>query len=66
MRSTGACCTRKHHLDEFPGQWPTQDTGSSGLAVAKAGVTLGYLQGYDHGFGVDHTASALLPGSITG
>ena len=54
-------------LDEFPGQWPTQDTGSSGLAVAKAGVTLGYLQGYDHGFGVDYTASALqLQLGITG
>lgn len=46
-------------LDSFPGQWPTQDTGSSGLGVAKAGVQLGYLSGYDHAFGFDHFAAAL-------
>lgn len=46
-------------LDTFPGQWPTQDTGSSGLAVAKAGVQLGYLTSYEHAFGFDHFAAAL-------
>lgn len=46
-------------LDNFPGQWPTQDTGSSGLGVAKAGVQLGYLSGYDHAFGFDHFAATL-------
>jgi hypothetical protein len=46
-------------LDDVPGQWPTQDTGSSGLAVCKAGVQLGYLTGYQHAFGFDHFLTAL-------
>lgn len=46
-------------LDVFPGQWPTEDTGSSGLGVCKAGVEFGYLSGYDHAFGIDHTAASL-------
>lgn len=41
-------------LDDFAGQWPTDDTGSSGLAVAKAGVRLGYLAAYHHAFGMEH------------
>lgn len=46
-------------LDPFPGQWPPQDTGSSGLAVCKAGVHRGYLSGYDHAFGFEHFCAAL-------
>lgn len=46
-------------LDTVSGQWPPTDTGSSGLAVAKAGVALGYLSRYDHAFGFDHFAAAL-------
>jgi hypothetical protein len=46
-------------LDDFPGQWPTNDTGSSGLAVAKAGVALGYLSAYQHAFGFVHFAEAI-------
>ena len=38
-------------LDPFKGQFPPEDTGSSGLAVAKAGVRRGYLRGYGHAFG---------------
>lgn len=54
-------------LDNFPGKWPTQDTGSSGLAVCKAGVNQGYLTRYDHAFGIDHaTASLQLQPLITG
>lgn len=41
-------------LDDFPGEWPILDTGSSGLAVAKAGIRLGYLTAYHHAFGFGH------------
>lgn len=40
-------------IDEFPGQMPTEDTGSSSLAVMKAGQRLGYLKEYRHSFGFD-------------
>jgi hypothetical protein len=33
-------------LDGFPGRYPPTDTGSSGGAVCKAGVQLGYLTAY--------------------
>jgi hypothetical protein len=46
-------------LDDVPGAYPPQDTGSSGLAVCKAGVQLGYLSGYQHAFGFDHFIGAL-------
>lgn len=35
-------------LDSVPGQYPPDDTGSSGLAVAKAAKQLGYIRGYGH------------------
>lgn len=38
-------------LDPWPGSYPPEDTGSSGLAVAKAGVRRGYLRSYAHAFG---------------
>ncbi len=37
-------------LDSNPGSYPPDDTGSTGLAVAKAGVQLGYLDKYEHTF----------------
>lgn len=38
-------------LDSFAGSFPPEDTGSSGLAVAKAGWRRGYLRGFGHAFG---------------
>ncbi len=35
-------------LDDDPGTYPPDDTGSNGLSVAKAGVKAGYLSGYQH------------------
>lgn len=46
-------------LDEFHGEYPPRDTGSSGLGVCKAGVQLGYLTSYRHAFGFDDAISAL-------
>jgi hypothetical protein len=37
-------------LDTYWGHYPPTDTGSSGLAVCKAGVNAGYLSGYQHTF----------------
>lgn len=47
-------------LDGFEGTYPPIDTGSSGLAVCKAGVRLGYLTSYQHSFGFDHFADTLV------
>lgn len=46
-------------LDSDPGIYPPTDTGSSGLAVAKAGVQLGYFQTYAHAFSFTHFTAAL-------
>lgn len=47
------------HLDEFPGEYPSEDTGSSGLAVCKAAQTLGYISEYRHGFSLHDALLAL-------
>ena len=46
--------------DPYPGQYPPQDTGSSGLAVAKAAKHLGLITGYAHAFGLAHVLSTLV------
>ena len=46
-------------LDGMQGTYPPDDTGSSGLGVAKAGVKLGYFTAYKHAFGFDHFTAVL-------
>ena len=46
-------------LDSIPGQYPPTDTGSSGLAVAKAAKQLGYIHGYGHALSVPGLLHAL-------
>ncbi len=41
------------HLDGVRGVWPPDDTGSSGLGVAKAARREGLITGYEHAFGLD-------------
>lgn len=54
-------------LDGFPGVYPPDDTGSSGLAAAKAAKQLGYISGYQHAFSIGQALSALQIGpTITG
>jgi hypothetical protein len=55
------------HIDNVPGEYPPNDTGSSGLAVMKAALLRHLIPGYSHGFGLAHTLGALVlrPG-ITG
>jgi C1A family cysteine protease len=47
-------------LDGYPGTWPPDDTGSSGLAVAKASQQAGWVTGYTHAFGLDQCLAALV------
>lgn len=46
-------------LDEFRGQYPPTDTGSSGLGVAKAAQKAGLISGYQHAFSLDTALKAL-------
>jgi hypothetical protein len=47
------------HLDKFRGSYPPDDTGSSGLAVAKAAKKEGWIKGYEHAFGLEHLTHGL-------
>ena len=51
-------------VDEYSGSYPPEDTGSSGLAVAKAAITLGYINAYHHAFGIDEVLAALTLGPV--
>jgi hypothetical protein len=46
-------------LDKWDGAWPGEDTGSSGLAAAKAAKRCGLVRGYRHAFGLRHALGAL-------
>jgi hypothetical protein len=47
-------------LDSVPGAYPPDDTGSSGLAVCKAAVKLGWITAYHHAFGMAEALGALM------
>lgn len=51
-------------LDSFPGAYKPDDTGSSGLAVAKATQQAGLISGYQHAFSVDDALTALQAGPV--
>lgn len=51
-------------LDEWPGSWPPDDTGSSGLAVAKTLHHAGWISGYRHAFGLDAALTALAQAPV--
>jgi len=51
-------------LDEFRGEYPPDDTGSSGLAVAKAARQLGDISRYQHAFSTNGILSALQRGPV--
>lgn len=46
-------------IDEFEGSYPPDDTGSSGLAVAKVAKQKNYITSYKHAFGFDAMLQAL-------
>jgi len=51
-------------LDDYSGQYPPTDTGSSGLAAAKALVKLGLATAYKHAFSITALQSALQSGPV--
>jgi hypothetical protein len=51
-------------LDSWPGVWPTEDTGSDGLSVAKAAAAFGYISSYAHCFTWQDAVTALTIGPI--
>lgn len=51
-------------LDEFPGAYPPEDTGSSGLGVCKAAVNMNLINGYQWAFGFDHVLETLMYGPL--
>jgi hypothetical protein len=55
---------RATQLDAWPGSYPPDDTGSSGLAVSQAAREAGYLSGYQHAFTIDAALTALMDGPV--
>ena len=51
-------------LDTQPGSYPPTDTGSSGLAVAKAAKAKGLISAYRHAFGIEGALGALQQGPV--
>ena len=51
-------------LDNFPGSYPPDDTGSSGLAVAKAAKRDGYITSYKHATSLNGLLHALQKGPV--
>lgn len=52
------------HLDRIPGFYPPDDTGSSGLAAARALQKAGLITSYAHAFGVEQALRALSVGPV--
>lgn len=50
--------------DEFQGQYPPTDTGSSGLGGAKAAKHFGLIAGYNHAFSPEALQKALQVGPV--
>jgi hypothetical protein len=51
-------------LDRFPGVYSPDDTGSSGLSVAKAAKLAGFISSYRHAFGLQQALGALVTGPV--
>ncbi len=51
-------------LDDDPASWPPSDTGSTGLAVAKAARARGLCSSYDHAFSLEAALTALQTSAV--
>ena len=51
-------------VDEFQGTYPPDDTGSSGLAVAKVAKSKGLISSYNHAFSITDVINALQSGPV--
>jgi hypothetical protein len=52
------------NIDDFRGQYPPDDTGSSGLAAAKAAQQKGLITEYRHAFGIEDALAALMERAV--
>lgn len=52
--------SRATNLDEFDGEWPPNDTGSSGNGACKAMIDFGLITEYRWAFGFDHLLQSLM------
>ncbi len=52
------------HLDRISGAYPPDDTGSTGLAVAKAAKLAGLISQYTHAFSLHATLASLGRGPV--
>jgi hypothetical protein len=57
--------SRATQIDPWPGSWPPEDTGSSGLAAAKAAVEQGIGESYEWYFGIDAVLDGLQSYAIS-
>jgi hypothetical protein len=55
-----ACYELATKLDGFPGVYPPDDTGSSGLAACQAAKSFGWIRSYKWAFGPDQALAALM------
>ncbi len=51
-------------LDAFDGEYPPDDTGSSGIGAAKAAQQAGYIRSYRHAFTMGQALAALMYGPV--
>ena len=56
--------SRATEIDEFPGQMPTEDTGTSALAMCKVAEREATIKAYNHAFGFDECIKALQNGPV--
>ncbi len=59
-----AAYTLATEMDGFPGTYPPDDTGSSGLAACKAAKYLGWITAYHWAFDVPQALQALMVGPV--
>lgn len=65
MADAEAIYSRNTALDPWPGEWPPDDTGSSGLASCKAAVEMGLGGEYRHIFGgADEVIQNVVEGRV--
>jgi hypothetical protein len=51
-------------IDGFEGQYPPDDTGSSGLAAAQAALEMGHIGSYQHAFSLEEAVAALMANPV--
>jgi len=51
-------------IDNAPGSYPPDDTGSDGLSVCKVAKTRGFISGYTHAFSLAQALQALMSGPV--